>query len=214
MDKTAYFEQMRDRRKNEILAEAKTMFLSEGIAAFSMQQLAKNLDVSTVTLYKYFKNMDDIMRELAEQIIRMLAEKLYISHPEQTDNPTDVLTKQLRNSYNIIINQREDLSLLFLFQIHLRKGNEEDPIENAIDIYTEKWKDYLKDLLENMRSYGDLRKDLSLEDALSFIWQTNAALVQYIGMYSDKQYRKNEKLIRDHIERTIQASLLYLKPHS
>ena len=59
MDQTAYFNQMREKRKKEILSAARKMLLKDGPASFTMQNLAKNLDISTVTLYKYFKNMED-----------------------------------------------------------------------------------------------------------------------------------------------------------
>lgn len=43
MDQTAYFAQMREKRKTEILISARKMFLTEGIAVFNIQQLARNL---------------------------------------------------------------------------------------------------------------------------------------------------------------------------
>ena len=54
MDQTAYFEQMRQKRRAEILAEARQMILAEGPMTFTMQNLSKRLDISNVTLYKYF----------------------------------------------------------------------------------------------------------------------------------------------------------------
>ena len=56
MDQAAYFNQMREKRKNEILSAARKMLLKDGAASFTMQKLAKKLDISTVTLYKYFKS--------------------------------------------------------------------------------------------------------------------------------------------------------------
>ena len=57
MDQTAYFEQMRQKRRSEILETARRMILDQGLFSFSMQGLAQTLDVSTVTLYKYYKNI-------------------------------------------------------------------------------------------------------------------------------------------------------------
>ena len=58
MDQTAYFEQMRQKRRAEILEEARQMILAEGPMTFTMQNLSKRLDISNVTLYKYFKKSD------------------------------------------------------------------------------------------------------------------------------------------------------------
>ena len=60
---------MREKRKHEILTAARKMLLKDGTASFTMQKLAKKLDISTVTLYKYFKNMEDVMTAIADEII-------------------------------------------------------------------------------------------------------------------------------------------------
>ena len=87
MDQAAYFNQMREKRKYEILTAARKMLLKDGTASFTMQKLAKKLDISTVTLYKYFKNMEDVMTAIADEIIpRTVAltldenEKIILSH--------------------------------------------------------------------------------------------------------------------------------------
>ena len=64
MDQTAYFEQMRQKRRSEILETARQMILDQGLFSFSMQGLAQTLDVSTVTLYKYYKNSIAIIEDL------------------------------------------------------------------------------------------------------------------------------------------------------
>lgn len=45
------------------------MIVAQGIDTFNIQQLARKLDISTVTLYKYFKNSDDIISALQKEII-------------------------------------------------------------------------------------------------------------------------------------------------
>ena len=58
MDKAAYFEQLRQKRRNDILDAAQDMILQQGMDDFNIQQLARKLDLSTVTLYKYFKKSE------------------------------------------------------------------------------------------------------------------------------------------------------------
>jgi len=72
MDQSAYFEQMRNKRKTEILCAARKLMLAFGPDAFNMQQLARTLDISTVTLYKYYKNSDDIVLALQQDILQDL----------------------------------------------------------------------------------------------------------------------------------------------
>ena len=56
MDQTAYFEQMRQKRRSEILETAHQLIMEQG--------LAQTLDVSTVTLYKYYKNSIAVIEDL------------------------------------------------------------------------------------------------------------------------------------------------------
>ncbi len=211
MDKTAYFEQMRDRRKSENLTAAKEMFLEDGIAAFSMQQLAKNLDVSSVTLYKYFKNMDDIMQELGAQIAINLAEKLYTQPSAHAESPTENFIQQLRDFYGTMLKEGRNLSLLLLFQIYTQNNSGKNLVDEHIKIYQAKWTERMNALLEEMKSQDELSENLSVDDALIFISQTNTALVQYIGLNANMQDPEEETAIRRFIEQAIQASVLYLK---
>lgn len=72
MDQTAYFEQMRQKRRSEILETARQLIMEQGLAAFSMQGLAQTLDVSTVTLYKYYKNNIAVMDDLYQITVNSL----------------------------------------------------------------------------------------------------------------------------------------------
>ena len=73
MDQTAYFEQMRQERRSEILETARQLIMEQGLASFSMQGLAQTLDISTVTLYKYYKNSIAVM----EDLYQLTASSLY-----------------------------------------------------------------------------------------------------------------------------------------
>ena len=69
MDQSAYFEQIRRKRREEILDAARAMILAAGMDSFNIQKLARRLDISAVTLYKYFKNSDDILLALQKEIL-------------------------------------------------------------------------------------------------------------------------------------------------
>ena len=72
MDQIAYFEQMRQKRRNEILTTAQEMILNDSLAAFTMQGLAQTLDISTVTLYKYYKNSTAVIDDLYQCTLQQI----------------------------------------------------------------------------------------------------------------------------------------------
>ncbi|MCD8015315.1 MAG: hypothetical protein LUG99_19530 [Lachnospiraceae bacterium] len=151
------------------------------------------------------------MQELGAQIVKILAEKLYMQPSVHTENPTTVFVQQLRNFYDIILKERQNLSLLLLFQIHTQNNREPNPVSEHIKIYQEKWAERMNALLKEMKSQGELSENLNVDDAFIFISQTNTALVQYIGLNVGMQNQEDEKTIQRFIEQTIQASVLYLK---
>lgn len=109
MDQTAYFEQMRQKRRNEILDMAKDMIVREGLAEFSMQNLAKRLDVSTVTLYKYYKNNLAVFTDLYDTTTRQLG-----VFPEIFPTGDDILTDILHIvslCMDDMLERREDFRL-------------------------------------------------------------------------------------------------------
>lgn len=58
-------------RKKEILAAAKVLFFEQGFAATSMNQIAKQVELSKGTLYLYFKNKEELY-------ISLLVEGLFL----------------------------------------------------------------------------------------------------------------------------------------
>lgn len=71
-----------------ILEAAPTLFVPKGVAATTMDDIAKAADYSNTTIYAYFKNKDDILNHLIhEGMDRLLADTREISrnHPRLAD---------------------------------------------------------------------------------------------------------------------------------
>lgn len=211
MDKTAYFEQMRRRRRDEILAAAREMVLTQGVSAFNIQQLARSLDISTVTLYKYFKNADDIMLALKEQIIdSAFSMPFFAEQSAVSENPLDSAIKLLHNFYDQILKSRGDVTLLLLFEVHTRSLPASDAGRNVFYAYTEKLTQKLEELLTLAQKNGNTRADLSVFEAVHFISQMNISMLEHIGLYSDDCFEKEKEEIHNQIEQLIQMYSLYL----
>ena len=122
MDQTAYFEQMRQKRRSEILAKARQMILAEGPMTFTMQNLAKSLDISNVTLYKYFKNSEDLLRTLYQETAKQysISQVLY----PQDGSPLDTFLQNIRFSLDEYLESREDTALLVILSLCGRASGE------------------------------------------------------------------------------------------
>ena len=63
--------------KNEIIDAAMKLIETEGIAAVSMRRLSKDMGVSSMTLYNYVHNTQDILREILIRSFNKIFESMY-----------------------------------------------------------------------------------------------------------------------------------------
>ena len=64
-------------RKNEILTTVKDLMLREGIdSTFTMSSLAGRLDIGKSTIYEYFQNKDEILKEAFLMIVEEYVEEI------------------------------------------------------------------------------------------------------------------------------------------
>lgn len=62
-------DELRTRRRNEIIKAARKLFLKKGLPKVTIRDIAREVGVSTVTLYKYYKSIDEIASEVKRQLL-------------------------------------------------------------------------------------------------------------------------------------------------
>lgn len=211
MDQTAYFEQMRRKRRTEILNAARNMVLSQGIAVFNIQQLARELDISTVTLYKYFKNSNDIMLALKEQILQDTLNRILPGgQPDTQENPLEAFLHLLRSFYAETLKHQDDIALLLLFEMHAHSLPSSEAQGSPLNPYLDRLTTDMELLLTNAKAEGYVKADLDISEALQFITGMNLAMLQHIGLISEDNYKKEENRLKQQIEQLISLFKLYL----
>lgn len=63
--------------KNEIIEAALKIIREEGLAAVSMRRLSKDMGVSSMTLYNYVRNTQDVLREILIRSFNRIYESMY-----------------------------------------------------------------------------------------------------------------------------------------
>lgn len=111
----------------EIKKAAQQIFVKKGIDAISMRKIAAKIKYSPTTIYIYYKNKDELIRDILHDYHRALGEKL----TNVICNDAEVLTK-LREFLLLYIRQSfenpEIYKLLISFRYKMRdneRGNEE-----------------------------------------------------------------------------------------
>lgn len=80
--------------RREILDAARELFINEGYEKFSMRGLAKKIDYSPTTIYLYFKDKDDLLLAICEEVAEHFLTKL--SHIRSLQRkPLDALRQAL-----------------------------------------------------------------------------------------------------------------------
>lgn len=217
MDQAAYFAQMREKRKNEILDMTREMILSEGILSFQMQQLAKRMDVSNVTLYKYFKNSQDVMTALRDRTLRVRREGSFsqVKKKEEAD-PAEEFFSCFQKVYGQLLENREDLTLLAVLEGYLRGQAEEIGPREYLRFLTGRSFEELLSLLEQAREEGELSgsaDEKKLEETLDFIADLNMAMIRQIALLENAVFEEKKDGLRRELEGLCWMYRLFLEQY-
>lgn len=71
--------------KRQIIDVALRLIETEGLEAVTMVRLSKELGVSSMTLYNYVRNADDVLREILVETFSNLYEKIYSTMSSMTE---------------------------------------------------------------------------------------------------------------------------------
>lgn len=88
-------ERERERRRQQIIVAAKRVFSERGFSKATMEDIAKEAELSPGTLYLYFKNKDELYASLSLRILQYLIIRL-----EHVNTNTDLDPEEKLNAMN------------------------------------------------------------------------------------------------------------------
>lgn len=163
--------------RENIASAASALFMERGIAATSMDDIAKAAGYSKATLYVYFENKEEIVGILTLNSMKKLYDYI-VSALEQEENTKaryDLICKGL-------VRYQEEFP--FYFKMVLDKINvdfescdflpEEKETYQVGEEINEKIKDFLLSGIEK----GDLRSDLEMMPAIFNFWGMLSGIIQ------------------------------------
>jgi AcrR family transcriptional regulator len=81
--------------RQEILDAARELFVRDGYENVTMRRIAERIEYSPTTIYLHFKDKDELLHEICEEMFRELADQLEAVSAAETD-PVEGLKKGLR----------------------------------------------------------------------------------------------------------------------
>lgn len=161
-----------------IAAAASALFLKQGVAATSMDDIAKAAGYSKATLYVYFENKDEILCVLTLDSMKQLADCVRSALRQQasTREKYDLLCRRLTQ-------YQQDCP--FYFQATLEKINidfekqDSFPEERETFLAGEQINDMIRSFLLSGIESGQLRQDLDVESVSFSCWGMLSGLIRF-----------------------------------
>ncbi len=167
----------RSAHREKIAAAASVLFMEKGIAATSMDDIAKAAGYSKATLYVYFKNKEEITGILALDSMKKLYSYITsaLEQQEETKARYDMICRGL------VMYQEE---FPFYFKMVLDKINIDFEGQNYLPEEKETYQvgeeinEKIKDFLVSGMKKGDLRDDIKIMPAIMQFWGMLSGLIQ------------------------------------
>lgn len=91
-------ERERERRRQQIIVAAKRVFTAKGFTKATMEDIAKEAELSPGTIYLYFKNKDELYASLSLRILQYL--NIRLEHlTEDKDRDPKIIFSELRDAF-------------------------------------------------------------------------------------------------------------------
>ncbi len=131
----------RKRRRRQIMVAAKKVFSIKGFTKTTMEDIAREAELSPGTLYLYFKNKDELYASLSVEILDHLYDKLkrvYVKESQSPQRRIEILKQTLFDVYEF-----DPLILVSLF--HLQSS---DILKNLSDPMLARIRDRSRETIE------------------------------------------------------------------
>lgn len=94
-------ERERERRRQQIIVAAKRVFTDKGFSRATMEDIAKEAELSPGTLYLYFKNKEELYASLSLRILQYLGIRIEHVEREEGLDPLTKLDKLIEAMYDV-----------------------------------------------------------------------------------------------------------------
>lgn len=173
MIKVAEEDQSNRTRREEVLGVAASVFSEKGYRASTIQDIGRELDITSAALYYYFTSKQEILSELIVRPIQQL-EAMSAEVAASSLSNREKLFEIMRRHIEMMLQQSE------LFTIFLRERVELEPVHaKRLAELEEKYYRRVRGVVEAAQKEGELRAVNPQLVALGVIGMTNWVLRWY-----------------------------------
>ena len=178
----------RSAHREKIASAASVLFMEKGIAATSMDDIAKAAGYSKATLYVYFENKEEIVSILALESMKKLYDSIEsaLAQQESTKARYESICRGL-------VHYQEEFP--FYFKMVLDKINVDFEKGDCLPEEKETWRvgeeinEMIRDFLISGMEKGDLRRDLEILPTIFNFWGMLSGIIRLAD--KKEEYIKN-----------------------
>jgi AcrR family transcriptional regulator len=170
------FERRKDRKKENIRQVALELFSSYGVQKVSIAEIAKNANVSQVTIYNYFGSKDGLLYDVISDVLDKYLQEF-----------TQIMESGLPfpEIIDIFISEKtKDLAMMNPEFLKLMLSNEPVIRQTVEDFASNKYIPLVLEFIERGKKEGYINKDIS-----------NETILIYFTIFKEAKYNKPELFI-------------------
>jgi len=202
----------RGKRKEEIIDAAEALFMEQELTKVTMKDIVERCGFSRVTLYKYFKSIDEIIFEVQIRILERFKADL-----EETVHSASSGFLKFRAMFDHLLEhfeeKRNQNRFIGMFDFNFRDSYPTPELEQRYRSFLHSGKGPFAEWLEEGQQDGSIRQDISVDVCTAMISNVMNATVQRIAIRGDI-LRQDQRVDPALVLREMTTMILaYLQPN-
>jgi AcrR family transcriptional regulator len=167
-----------DKRRKEILEKALTVFMDDGFVNATFQKIADQCGIARTILYLYFKNKREIFNYSIKQLLATVEESINSIKSDNSLNNVDKLIKMLQVILGLLEENRQLLSVILDYLIHLSKEGSSPDVR--VRRRTVRFRHILSSIIIDGIKAGEIKK-VNIKTASDYLYNIiDAAIYQLV----------------------------------
>jgi AcrR family transcriptional regulator len=173
-------EREKNSRRQQIQECAKKLFLRKGFRSTTMEDIAKEAELSIGAIYQYFKSKDELYASMNLESLQCTIDKVETIYKNQRLSPERKILKIKDALYKIFLNDPSLLRIIFHVQLEDTLAGLDKKLLNRLNEAGRKMMRLLASIYQDGVGAGDFCEGHGLAHA-DIIWGTFAGLMMWEG---------------------------------
>jgi len=173
-------ERERNSRRQQIQESAKKLFLRKSFRSTTMEDIAKDVELSTGAIYQYFKSKDELYASMNLESLQCTFDKVETIYKNQRLSPERKILKIKDALYKIFLDDPSLLRVIFHVQLEDTLAGLDKELLNQLNEAGRRMMNLLASVYQDGVRTGDFSEGHGMAHA-DIIWGTFAGLMMWEG---------------------------------